>query len=73
MACRKATFTMSTVSPPYESYLLLKRVQVVPGYIDAEVPELEAKAGGAGFAQHHAGRRFRLDRLRLGPWSPRTS
>jgi len=40
--------TQSTVSPPYENYLLLGRVDAVPGYIDAEVPELEAKAGGAG-------------------------
>lgn len=38
----------STVSPPYENFLLLKRVDAVPGYIDAEVPELEAKAGGPG-------------------------
>src|SRR5882762_2234609 len=38
----------STVTPPYENYLLLGRVDTVPGYIDAEVPELEAKAGGAG-------------------------
>lgn len=38
----------STVSPPYENYLLLGRVDVVPGYLDAEVPELEAKAGGKG-------------------------
>ena len=38
--------TISSVSPPYESYLLLGRVQTVVGYIDAEVPELEAKAGG---------------------------
>lgn len=38
----------STVSPPYENYLLLGRVDAVPGYIDAEVPELEAKAGGKG-------------------------
>jgi NitT/TauT family transport system substrate-binding protein len=38
----------STVSPPYENYLLLGRVDVVPGYMDAEVPELEAKAGGPG-------------------------
>jgi NitT/TauT family transport system substrate-binding protein len=38
----------STVTPPYESYLLLGRVDTVPGYIDAEVPELEAKAGGPG-------------------------
>ena len=40
--------TISSVSPPYESYLLLGRVQTVPGYLDAEVPELEAKAGGPG-------------------------
>ena len=40
--------TISSVSPPYESYLLLGRVQTVAGYLDAEVPELEAKAGGAG-------------------------
>ncbi|MFZ5671479.1 MAG: ABC transporter substrate-binding protein [Pseudomonadota bacterium] len=38
----------NTVSPPYENYLLLGRVAAVPGYIDAEVPELEAKAGGPG-------------------------
>ncbi|RAI46030.1 ABC transporter substrate-binding protein [Rhodoplanes roseus] len=38
----------ATVSPPYEQYLLLGRVDVVPGYIDAEVPELEAHAGGPG-------------------------
>ncbi len=45
---KESDMKMSTVSPPYESYLLLKRVDVVPGYIDAEVPELEAKAGGPG-------------------------
>ena len=39
---------ISSVAPPYESYLLLGRVQAVVGYIDAEVPELEAKAGGPG-------------------------
>jgi NitT/TauT family transport system substrate-binding protein len=38
----------STVNPPYENYLLLGHVDAVPGYIDAEVPELEAKAGGPG-------------------------
>ena len=38
----------STLTPPYENYLLLGRVDTVPGYIDAEVPELEAKAGGPG-------------------------
>jgi NitT/TauT family transport system substrate-binding protein len=40
--------TLNSVSPPYESYLLLGRVQTVVGYVDAEVPELEAKAGGPG-------------------------
>ena len=40
--------TQSSVSPPYENYLLLGRVDAVPGYLDAEVPELEAKAGGPG-------------------------
>lgn len=43
-----ADFKQSTVSPPYENMLILGRVDVVPGYVDAEVPELEAKAGGAG-------------------------
>jgi NitT/TauT family transport system substrate-binding protein len=37
-----------TVSPPYESYLVLGRVDAIPGYVDAEVPELEAKTGGPG-------------------------
>jgi NitT/TauT family transport system substrate-binding protein len=45
---REGDVTESTVSPPYEAYLLLGRVQAVPGYVDAEVPELEAKAGGKG-------------------------
>ncbi len=43
-----ATFKQSTVSPPYENMLILGRVDLVPGYVDAEVPELEAKAGGPG-------------------------
>jgi NitT/TauT family transport system substrate-binding protein len=43
-----ADIQQSTVTPPYESYLLLGRVDSVPGYIDAEVPELEDKAGGPG-------------------------
>lgn len=38
----------STVAPPYESFLMLGRVDAVPGYINAEVPELEEKTGGAG-------------------------
>jgi NitT/TauT family transport system substrate-binding protein len=51
LAANKMTLddiTQSTVTPPYENYLLLGRVDAVPGYIDAEVPELEAKAGGPG-------------------------
>jgi NitT/TauT family transport system substrate-binding protein len=51
LAANKMTLTdvqQSTVNPPYENYLLLGRVDAVPGYIDAEVPELEAKAGGRG-------------------------
>ncbi len=43
-----AEIKQSTVAPPYESYLVLGRVEAVPGYIDAEVPELEAKTGGPG-------------------------
>lgn len=39
---------ISTVSPPYENYLLLGRVDAIPGYIDAEVPVLRSKAGGTG-------------------------
>jgi len=38
----------STVQPPYESYLVLGRVEAVPGYLNAEVPELEDKTGGPG-------------------------
>jgi NitT/TauT family transport system substrate-binding protein len=37
-----------TVAPPYESYLVLGRVEAVPGYLNAEVPELEDKTGGPG-------------------------
>jgi len=44
----EADMKESTVSPPYENYLLLGHVDVIPGYLDAEVPELEAKAGGPG-------------------------
>ena len=43
-----ADVQQSTVAPPYENMLILGRVDLVPGYIDAEVPELEAKAGGPG-------------------------
>jgi len=36
------------VTPPFESFLLQDRVDFVVCYIDAEVPELEARAGGPG-------------------------
>jgi NitT/TauT family transport system substrate-binding protein len=52
---------ISTVSPPYESYLLLGRVQAVPGYIDAEVPELAAKAGGPDALSIMLGAKFGYD------------
>jgi NitT/TauT family transport system substrate-binding protein len=48
----------STVNPPYENYLLLGRVDTVPGYLDAEVPELEAKAGGLGSLSIMQGSKF---------------
>lgn len=38
----------STVSPPYESFLVLGRVDAVPGYLNAEVPLIEDKTGGPG-------------------------
>ena len=63
----EADMKISSVAPPYESYLLLGRVDAVVGYIDAEVPELEAKAGGSGGAQHPARRRLWLESLRLRP------
>lgn len=44
----QSELTERTVTPPYENYLLQDRVDTVPCYIDAEVPELEAKAGGEG-------------------------
>lgn len=44
----QSDLTVSTVAPPFENYLLQKKVDLVMGYIDAEVPELEAKAGGPG-------------------------
>ncbi len=40
--------TETTVPPPSEAFLLTRKVQMIPGYIDAEIPELEARAGGPG-------------------------
>ncbi|MER6530193.1 ABC transporter substrate-binding protein [Streptomyces sp. NPDC001508] len=37
-----------TVTPPYENYLIKGKVDTVPCYIDAEVPQLEDAAGGEG-------------------------
>jgi NitT/TauT family transport system substrate-binding protein len=34
------------MTPPYEDTLLQGKVDAIPGYIDAEVPLLESKAGG---------------------------
>jgi NitT/TauT family transport system substrate-binding protein len=53
--------TESSVAPPYENYLLLGRVDAVPGYVDAEVPELEAKAGGTGSLSIMVGSKFGYD------------
>ncbi len=44
----RSEITERTVTPPYENFLLQDRVDFVPCYIDAEVPELEAHAGGPG-------------------------
>ncbi|MGP4112279.1 ABC transporter substrate-binding protein [Streptomyces sp. 4N509B] len=38
----------ASVTPPYENYLIQGRVDTVPCYIDAEVPQLEDAAGGEG-------------------------
>lgn len=56
----------STVAPPYENYLLLGRVDAVPGYIDAEVPELEHKAGGPGSLSILRGSDYGLNTLGSG-------
>ncbi len=42
------TIEERTVEPPYENFLLQDRVDVVPCYIDAEVPILEQATGGEG-------------------------
>jgi NitT/TauT family transport system substrate-binding protein len=45
---RLADIKETTVAPPYENDLLSGKVDTVPGYIDAEVPVLEARSGGSG-------------------------
>ncbi|MGI5200293.1 ABC transporter substrate-binding protein [Spirillospora sp. CA-108201] len=42
---RKA-IKQASVTPPYENYLMRKKVDAVPCYIDAEVPLLQKAAGG---------------------------
>ncbi len=44
----RKTITEKTVAPPFEQYLLQGKVDSIPGYINAEVIELEAQAGGPG-------------------------
>jgi NitT/TauT family transport system substrate-binding protein len=45
---RLADIKETSVAPPYEDDLLSGAVDAVPGYIDAEVPVLEARSGGSG-------------------------
>lgn len=58
--------TEATVPVPYESFLLTRKVQAIPGYIDAEIPELEAKAGGPGSLEIVLGADFGYDLLGSG-------
>ena len=64
-----ADFKQSTVSPPYENMLMLGRVDLVPGYVDAEVPELEAKAGGPGPLTILPAPDYGYDAHRYGPFT----
>jgi NitT/TauT family transport system substrate-binding protein len=47
-----------SVQPPYENDLLSGKVDAVPGYIDAEVPVLEARSGGDGTLSILLGSKF---------------
>ncbi len=58
--------TEATIPVPYENFLLTKKVQGIPGYIDAEIPELEAKAGGPGSLDIVLGADFGYDLLGSG-------
>jgi len=42
----RTTIKQASVTPPYENYLMRKKVDAVPCYIDAEVPLLQKEAGG---------------------------
>ena len=58
--------TEATVPVPYESFLLTRKVQMITGYIDAEIPELEAKAGGVGSLEIVLGADYGYDLLGSG-------
>lgn len=58
--------TEATVPVPYESFLLTRKVQLITGYIDAEIPELEAKAGGPGSLEIVIGADYGYDLLGSG-------
>jgi NitT/TauT family transport system substrate-binding protein len=58
--------TEATVPVPYESFLLTRKVQIITGYIDAEIPELEAKAGGPGSLEIVIGADYGYDLLGSG-------
>ena len=58
--------TEATVPVPYESFLLTRKVQMITGYIDAEIPELEAKAGGPGSLEIVLGADYGYDLLGSG-------
>lgn len=44
----RSTITEVTVKPPAEQYLLQGQIDALPGYVNAEIPELENLAGGPG-------------------------
>lgn len=58
--------TEATVPVPYEAFLLTRKVQGITGYIDAEIPELEAKAGGTGSLEIVIGADYGYDLLGSG-------
>jgi len=62
----RGKITEATIPVPYENFLLTRKVQVIPGYIDAEIPELEARAGGPGSLEILLGAKFGYDGLGSG-------
>lgn len=59
-------FEERSVTPPYENFLIQDQVDIVPCYIDAEVPELEDKAGGEGSLSILLGSDYGYDSLGSG-------